>query len=1055
MQNRPGVRQIAADRASRLPWLAPPAGYIVLIQDVAYGNRYKIARHQQLDQHQIERGADFPFATRVVLILEAENAAEAERDLQDELAAGTTLGDWFDLARFPQTPPAPTPAPAPTQMQESVSLLDLVENDEGADSLLQEADIVATKGHVSAPRRRARPQPTRPRRRRPRAARWAFALGLLVFIGVFAAEHGGNIGRVIESMLNAGSRQSNIPTPAANGSGEVFFTSASARLRICAADTCRVVDLLDPGTRITAQKFVKGLAYKGSTRWIQYLHRGELRYIHDSELSRAAPPVEPKDSTDTDSGSASLTPEIEGRDEVFFTKTRTRVRSCANMFCSTVDFLSSGSKITARSVVSGQLVNGSARWIAFLYWGRLRYIHDSELSRTWPPIDSTATNTNSASPTTRISGKDEVFYTNTYSRVRYCANMSCRTDAFLGSGTKITAHRYVTGQQVNGSDRWIAFQNRGELRYIHDSELSRTWPLVEPTPPPSPTAQPTRIKATAVGRGEEFYVRSIANARRCARLSCEVWDILLPGTKITALRFLQGQEIDSNDLWIRFSHNGRHLSIHSGDLSRTAPTAQPTRIRPTAVGQGEVFYVRERAIARACAQTSCEILEVMPPGAKITALSFETGQPLHGSDHWIRFSHSGRHLSIHSGKLSRTDPNAAAFPTAPPADSTTYTVIAGATFYTNQRASVRKCAHLTCEVDVILPPGTQITATGYTVGQKIEGDDRWVVLDHQGRSRFVHSSMLSTMPPPAAPASEPSPAAQQTQRNQSSTADETPLYVSERATVYKCVYTSCQSIDVLERGAMIYPSGKWYGQQINDSNAWFRFRHEDHTVYIHSSFVTEYEPIPEPTADSTPTRQPTAIQPSGYVSNRYYYVRSLEKASFRNCANRSCDEVGVLPPGMRVWALQVVRGESIYGNDIWIKFDHGNRKRYVHSRLLSPLSAQGDADVDAPPPAPSSPTDAPPPTATATATETMLPTAAATVASAAKYVVETAGNANAHIRACPRTNCEIVAKYAPGTEVEVIGMVAGETVYGTDAWYEINFEAGSAFLHSELAAKAG
>ena len=363
--------------------------------------------------------------------------------------------------------------------------------------------------------------------------------------------------------------------------------------------------------------------------------------------------------------------------------------------------------------------------------------------------------------------------------------MSCRTNVILGSGSKITARRYVSGQQVNGSDRWIAFLHRGELRYIHESELSRTWPLVEPTPQPSPTAQPPRVKATAVGQGEVFYVRSIANARRCARLSCDVWDILLPGTKITALRFLQGQEIDSNDLWIRFSHNGRHLSIHSG-------------------------------------------------------------------------------------KLSRTDPKAAALPTA--------------------------------------------------------------------------------------------------------------LYVVDRATVYKCVNTSCQAIDVLERGTKILPSGLWYGQRINDSNEWIRFRHNDHTVYIHSSYVTERELVNEPTADPSPTIKAT-------------------------------------------------------------------------STITEPPPTATHAATDAPPTATATVTE-PSPSATFTATESP-PIAAATVVAAAKYVVDTAGNANAHIRACPRTNCEIVAKFAPGTEIVVSGTVAGETVYGTDIWYEIKFEAGSAFIHSELAAEAG
>ena len=177
MQNIPGVRQLATDHVSRLPWLAPPAGYIVLIQDVAYGNRYKIARHQQLDPYHIKRGADFPFETRAVLILEAENAAEAERELHDELSAGAAIGDWFDLAQAPKAPPVQTIAPAPTQTQASISLRDLVENDEGADSLLHEANIVETKGHVSTPGRRARPEPSRTRRRRSKSRSLGFCPG--------------------------------------------------------------------------------------------------------------------------------------------------------------------------------------------------------------------------------------------------------------------------------------------------------------------------------------------------------------------------------------------------------------------------------------------------------------------------------------------------------------------------------------------------------------------------------------------------------------------------------------------------------------------------------------------------------------------------------------------------------------------------------------------------------------------------------------------------------------------------------------------------------------
>ena len=102
------------------------------------------------------------------------------------------------------------------------------------------------------------------------------------------------------------------------------------------------------------------------------------------------------------------------------------------------------------------------------------------------------------------------------------------------------------------------------------------------------------------------------------------------------------------------------------------------------------------------------------------------------------------------------------------------------------------------------------------------------------------------------------------------------------------------------------------------------------------------------------------------------------------------------------------------------------------------------------------PTDTPtsiPPTAPPTDTPTLqpAPTVTATVASSPKYMVETSGGVNANIRACPRTSCDIVAKFAPGSEVEVIGRVVGETVYGTDIWLEVSFKGGSAYIHSELA----
>jgi len=220
LRNKPGVRQIEASRVSGLPWLAPPAGYVILIQDVAYGNRYKIARHQQLDRRMIRRGADFPFETRVALILKAVNAAAAERDLHDELAPGLPFGDWFDLQQFP-----PEQAQS-ARGQESVSLRDLARNDKEAESLLGEMQLVGASSQAPAPSVR-RPA----RRRRPRVMRWALLLALVIVAAVLAGEHGIDIQRVMNSILTPPPRTTSpaIVQPTTKPSGVAVPSATPAR----------------------------------------------------------------------------------------------------------------------------------------------------------------------------------------------------------------------------------------------------------------------------------------------------------------------------------------------------------------------------------------------------------------------------------------------------------------------------------------------------------------------------------------------------------------------------------------------------------------------------------------------------------------------------------------------------------------------------------------------------------------------------------------------------------------------------------------------------------
>ena len=81
----------------------------------------------------------------------------------------------------------------------------------------------------------------------------------------------------------------------------------------------------------------------------------------------------------------------------------------------------------------------------------------------------------------------------------------------------------------------------------------------------------------------------------------------------------------------------------------------------------------------------------------------------------------------------------------------------------------------------------------------------------------------------------------------------------------------------------------------------------------------------------------------------------------------------------------------------------------------------------------------------------MTATATATDAPTVLYI-DTANDLNARVRACPQTDCEILARLRPGAEIRPTGEVEGEVVYGTAKWIAFEYEGRPAFVHSELVA---
>lgn len=65
-----------------------------------------------------------------------------------------------------------------------------------------------------------------------------------------------------------------------------------------------------------------------------------------------------------------------------------------------------------------------------------------------------------------------------------------------------------------------------------------------------------------------YRVEQIAIARDCRAQSCRQVKRLLVGTEVRAIAIARGEDINGNDLWVKFRHNDATMYVHSGALSR-------------------------------------------------------------------------------------------------------------------------------------------------------------------------------------------------------------------------------------------------------------------------------------------------------------------------------------------------------------------------------------------------------------------------------------------------------------------------------------------------------
>ena len=291
--------------------------------------------------------------------------------------------------------------------------------------------------------------------------------------------------------------------------------------------------------------------------------------------------------------------------------------------------------------------------------------------------------------------------------------------------------------------------------------------------------------------------------------------------------------------------------------------------------------------------------------------------------------------------------------------------------------------------------------------------------------------MNSISPPPTSterPTSTRRPTS--TKRPTATRAVETTYYVRTRANVRSCPRTSCAVRATFPSGARIQSSRRVQGQRINGNNQWVRFSYQGRTAYIHSGLVSLAQPAVSPTRRPTSTRTPTSTA-----------------TDTPNPTATDTDVPTATDAPTSTWTPTVTDMPTSTQTPTAADTD-------VPTATDAPTSTSTwtptVTDTDTPPTA----TDTPAPTWTLTSTLTHTPTSTAqptsTRATSVTMYVRTRGNAGANVRACPRTTCGIVGGLNPGADIQALGRVEGEEVYGNSEWVRFEHSDTVAYVHGSL-----
>ncbi len=475
MQDRRSIKRIPPSRQTNSPRLQAPAGYVVVVEDVDLGDRFKIVTMQELNSRSLARETDLAFATELFLAFSAGDAAALARELHGRFAPGGDIGDWFDLdrAQIAQLREVGRPA-APSLRDLALSAVD-------GQSLVEKSQVISAAPE-SRPRHVRSPRPPQARAARPRPRRrWPSWLLLIAIIALGASVvanapqlrrllSGGTDARELPARRKVIASATAMPSPTPTrrvttlatfsqfgaAAGDVLYALVRANARTCASRECRVARGIDVGERIVALGYSHGEVINGDATWIKFRRDRQDLYMHISVLSRdrrdvsaISRPSATFTRTAAPSPTATATPRPSATATATPTVTAKATNTIAPSATSTLTFTPEPSA-TATVEPSATV----------------------EPTSNATPIDTAApTATATLVSTATATELPTVLYIDTANNLnanlRACPSTDCDILGRLRPGAEVRPAAEVEGEVINGIAAWIAIEYEGGIAYVH------------------------------------------------------------------------------------------------------------------------------------------------------------------------------------------------------------------------------------------------------------------------------------------------------------------------------------------------------------------------------------------------------------------------------------------------------------------------------------------------------------------------------------------------------------------------------------------------------------